>query len=169
MRKQLALASAFGLLTLLPAAAANAQPRPAVTEHYIIDDGGAGYGIDSAAANADYHTATGDGGEFTPVADGTWNGHAMYMWKNSANGFCLTNNAAADDDLDAEGCSDFPAAQAFYYTGSELENEQAAEQANTACLFAVTSGSGANIVNTSFPSGQTCPVSYGTNWSTPVA
>src|SRR5580692_2093699 len=97
-RRALALASAAALPVLAFAAPSLAStPGPQVTEHYIIDDGGYGYGIDSATANSEYHTATGNGGEFAPVADGTWDGHSMDMWKNSANGFCLTNNVNVDD------------------------------------------------------------------------
>jgi hypothetical protein len=168
MRTRTALALAVAAALPVLAFAAPAVASTQVTEHYIIDDGGSGYGIDSATAGADYHTATGNGGEFNAVIGDSWRGHQMYEWSNNDNGFCLTNQASTGQ-LYAAGCGDYPAAQAFYYTGSELENQQEATNANTACLFAVAGGSGANIVDAPFPSGQSCPVSYETNWATPVA
>ena len=155
---------AAGLTAAAPAAVA-APAGPQITWHYIIDNSGAGYGVDSAAANAQYHTATGEGGEFNAVIGDTWDGHQMYEWCNESNNFCLTFNDSTDD-VTAQGGGDYPAAQAWFYDGDQLINQQATtDDGVNECLTADRGGGSQEPISV----GPCSPATAGNQWTTPVA
>jgi hypothetical protein len=152
MRKLFVALVSIGALVAIPATA-SATVHPLITEHTIVDNGGAGAGIREAAVGEDYTTAEGSGSDFAPIDQGSWDGYTVYLWKNADNGQCIQDSNGV---FVAAGCNATMASEQFYYNGTQLIN-----RLSDSCLSAQGTGSGKELFT-----GYCSPTSYENLWAT---
>ena len=123
MRKLTALTAAAGAAVIVLASFA---PAEASVPHHICDIDCLGGLYLNYPGHGFQVSMQESGAAYTPVNSSTWGSRTTYQWEAGfpvLSGNCLTWNSA-DGKVYLRNCKEYPLAQAFYYDGASLINEQ---------------------------------------------